>query len=78
MAETETPYAVALMHLPKTGETYHTPFSGERYEDPLSMAHLFREAEEERGDFPGALWAVAGNEAAGEIRKRTLLAMVGL
>lgn len=73
-----TPYAVVLTHLPETEQTFCTPFSGADYPDPLTVAHCFREAEEERGDFPGSLWAVTGNDAATEIRKRKLvLAVLG-
>lgn len=71
-------YAVVLTHIPETGETLHTSFSSEYHDDPLSGAHAFRESEEARGDFPGALWAVTGNDAAVEIRSRTLLVALGM
>lgn len=71
-----TAFAVVMTYLPDTEEVFHTPFSGEHFEDPLGAAHAFREAEEERGDFPGSLWAVTGNEEAAAIRRDAV--MVGL
>jgi hypothetical protein len=72
-----TAYAVVLTHDPTTGETWHTPFTSEHHEDPLSFAHLFRESEEEAGDFPGCLWVVTGNDEARDIRKAALMASLG-
>lgn len=74
----ELPLAVVCTYLPETEEVFHTPFSGEHYADPLSSAHHFREAEEERGDFPGSLWMVSGNQAAIEIRSASMLKRLGL
>lgn len=65
--------AVVFVYIPSEDRCYHTPFSGEHHEDPLGFAHLFMESEEERGDFPNALWTVTGNEAASEIRKKALM-----
>lgn len=71
-----TAFAVVVTYLPETEECYSTPFSAPRFEDPLGMAHAFRDAEEERGDFPGSLWMVTGNDEAAEIRREAL--MVGM
>lgn len=68
-------YAVVLTHIPQTGETFHTPFTDEHHEDPLSFAWRFRDSEEDRGDFPGSLWAVTGNDEAIEIRRSNLFAV---
>jgi hypothetical protein len=72
------PFAVVFTYVPSTEECFHTPFSGEHHDDPLSFAHRFREAEEERGDFPGSLWSVTGNAAAKEIRSEALMRSLGV
>jgi hypothetical protein len=74
------PLAVVFTYVPSEDRTYHTPFyATEDHPDPLSFAHAFCEAERERGDFgDDALWTVTGNDAANEIRKRRLLASLGI
>lgn len=69
--------AVVFVYVPSEDRCYHTPFSGEHHDDPLSFAHLFMESEEEREDFPGALWTVTGNEAATQIRSDNLMRALG-
>lgn len=71
-------YAVVLTHNPETGETLYTPFWESDYEDPLSAAHAFREAEEERGDVPGWLWTVTGDDRARDIRSASMLKALGI
>lgn len=74
----ETPFAVVFTYVPEEDRAYTTTFSGDTCDDPLTMAHNFRRSEEERGDFPGSLWCVTGNEAATEIRKDSFLAALGM
>lgn len=69
-----TAFAVVVTYLPETEECYSTPFSAPRFEDPLTMAHAFCESEEERGDFPGSLWMVTGNDEANGIRSANIMA----
>lgn len=71
----ENALAVVFIYVPSEDRCYHQTFTGD---DPLTDAHAFMEAEEERGDFPGSLWTVTGNDAAAEIRKRALLAEWGI
>lgn len=74
LGHSDTPLAVVFTYVPSEDRCYHTPFSGDQYDDPLSFAHLFMESEEERGDFPGSLWTVTGNDAARKIRQNKLMA----
>lgn len=71
-----TAFAVVVTYLPETDECYSTPFSGDSHDDPLTAAHLFCNSEEERGDFPGSLWMVTGNDEANEIRKANIMASI--
>lgn len=80
----EKPLAIVFTYIPDpehptNGEVYYTAFDETaRNGDPLSFAHLFRESEEERGDFPGSIWTVTGNDAAAEIRTNTIMARFGM
>lgn len=68
-------YAAVLTHIPATGETFYTPFEGD---DPCEIAERFKEAEEERGDFPGSLWTIVCDDEAAETRKhRRIASLVG-
>ena len=67
-------YAAVLTHVPND-ETFYTPFEGD---NAGRRAHAFREAEEERGDFPGSLWAVVMNEPAAKELVNQRLEMFGL
>lgn len=84
MAKTEKPLAVVFTYVPSEehpteGEVFYTAFDETaRGGDPLSFAHLFRESEEKRGDFPGSIWTVTGNDAAAEIRSKNLLRAIGI
>lgn len=64
-------YAAVLTHIPATGETFYTPFEGD---DPCEIAERFKEAEEERGDFPGSLWTIVCDDAAAEARTQRRIA----
>lgn len=66
-------YAVVFTYVPDEDRAYTTVFTLKTSDDPLSLAHSFRESEEERGDFPGSLWAVTGNDAASEIRSKRMM-----
>lgn len=52
--------AVLFTYVPSTGETMATPFEGG--DNPISKAHGLKASCED--DFPGAIWAVAGDEEA--------------
>ncbi len=65
--------AIVCTYLPGEDRVLHTPFTGERTSDPLGMALAFREGEEARGDFPGAIWGVIANDAARELRRRRIM-----
>lgn len=67
-------YAAVLTHLPESGETFHTPFDGP---DADAKAQRFREAEEERGDFPGSLWTVVMNEPARQAQTNRRMRSMG-
>lgn len=73
-----TAIAVVMTYVPSEERCYHTPFTSEHCDDPLAYAHAFRAAEEPRGDFPGSLWAVTGNDEAAEIYSASLLRSLGV
>jgi len=68
--------AVVFTWLPDE-QVFQTPFiESADTPDPLSVAHAFREAEEERNDFPGSIWGIGANERARKIRSDSLIARV--
>lgn len=77
--QSEIGLAVVFTYVPSEDRCYHTPFEeSDDCPDPLTFAHCFREAEEERGDFPGSIWAVTGNDRAQGIRTNHILTALGI